>query len=104
MGFITTDLLPALQLTHVLQAKKDGNDTYTTMGWTLANDGGRDLLFKDGGTPGYRTFLGFDKERKIGVVVLSNTDNSVTDIGWHTWLRITQCMVSGRRSHDHSTI
>ena len=83
MGLIKSDLLPALQLTHVLQAKKDGNDTYTTMGWTLATDSGRDLLFKDGGTPGYRTFLGFDKEKKIGVVVLSNTDNSVTDIGWH---------------------
>jgi CubicO group peptidase (beta-lactamase class C family) len=83
MGLIKTDLLPAMQLTHVLQAKKDGNDTYTTMGWTLANDSGRELLFKDGGTPGYRTFLGFDKEKKNGVVVLSNTDNSVTDIGWH---------------------
>ncbi|MBB1285180.1 serine hydrolase [Flavisolibacter sp. BT320] len=83
MGLTKTDLLPALQLTHVLRAKKDGNDTYTTMGWTLANDSGRELLFKDGGTPGYRTFLGFDKEKKIGVVVLSNTDNSVTDIGWH---------------------
>ncbi|MGB8194723.1 MAG: serine hydrolase, partial [Chitinophagaceae bacterium] len=83
MGLIKTNLLPAMQLTHVLQAKKDGNDTYTTMGWTLANDSGREFLFKDGGTPGYRTFLGFDKEKKIGVVVLSNTDNSVTDIGWH---------------------
>jgi CubicO group peptidase (beta-lactamase class C family) len=83
MGLIKTNLLPALQLTHVLQAKKDGNDTYTSMGWTLANDSGREILFKDGGTPGYRTFLGFDKEKKLGVVVLSNTDNSVTDIGWH---------------------
>jgi CubicO group peptidase (beta-lactamase class C family) len=83
MGLIKTNLLPALQLTHVLRAKKDGNDTYTTMGWTLANDSGRELLFKDGGTPGYRTFLGLDKEKKIGVVVLSNTDNSVTDIGWY---------------------
>jgi CubicO group peptidase (beta-lactamase class C family) len=83
MGLIKSDLLSAMELTHVLQAKKDGNDTYTTMGWTLANDSGREILFKDGGTPGYRTFLGFDKEKKIGVVVLSNTDNSVTDIGWH---------------------
>jgi CubicO group peptidase (beta-lactamase class C family) len=83
LGLIKTDLLAALELTHVLQAKKDGNDTYTTMGWTLANDSGRELLFKDGGTPGYRTFLGIDKEKKIGIVVLSNTDNSVTDIGWH---------------------
>lgn len=83
MGFIKTDLSPAMELTHVLQAKKDGNDTYTTMGWTLANDHGQNLLFKDGGMPGYRTFLGIDLKNKIGVVVLSNSNNSVTDIGEH---------------------
>lgn len=83
LGFVNTDLFPAMELTHILQAKKDGNDTYTTMGWTLSNDGGKYHLFKDGGTAGYRTFLGIDKINKIGVVVLSNSNNSVTDIGWH---------------------
>jgi D-alanyl-D-alanine-carboxypeptidase/D-alanyl-D-alanine-endopeptidase len=83
LGLIKTDLLPAMKLTHVLQAKKDGNDTYTTMGWTLSNDDGKYILFKDGGTLGYRTFIGIDKNKKIGVVVLSNSNNPVTDIGWH---------------------
>lgn len=83
MGLITTDLYPAMQLTHVLQAKKDGNDTYTTMGWTLDNNNGQNFLFKDGGMPGYCTFLGIDKKNKIGVVVLSNSNNSVSDIGRH---------------------
>lgn len=83
LGFIKTDLYPAMELTHILQAKKDGNDTYTTMGWTLSNDDGKYNLFKDGGTAGYRTFIGIDKVNKTGVVVLSNTNNSVTDIGWH---------------------
>ena len=69
-----------MELTHVLQAKKDGDDTFTTMGWTLVNVDGY-LLFKDGGMPGYRTFLGIDKKNKIGVVVLSNSNNTVTDIG-----------------------
>ncbi|MCU7551387.1 beta-lactamase family protein [Chitinophagaceae bacterium LB-8] len=83
LGLVKTDLLPAMELTHILQAKKDGNDTYTTMGWTLSNDDGKYHLFKDGGTAGYRTFLGIDKKNKIGVIVLSNSNNSVTDIGWH---------------------
>ncbi len=78
-----TDLQPAFELTHILQAKKDGDDTYTTMGWTLSNDNDKYHLFKDGGTAGYRTFLGIDKKNKIGIVVLSNSNNSVTDIGWH---------------------
>jgi D-alanyl-D-alanine-carboxypeptidase/D-alanyl-D-alanine-endopeptidase len=83
LGFIQSDLLPAMEMCHVLQAKKDGNDTYTTMGWTLANDNGKYILFKDGGTGGYRTFIGLDKINKTAVVVLSNTNNPVTDIGWH---------------------
>jgi CubicO group peptidase (beta-lactamase class C family) len=83
MGFITTGLSPAMELTHVLQAKKDDANVYTTMGWTLVNKEGKYLLFKDGGMPGYRTFLGIDKKNKVGVVVLSNSNNSVTDIGRH---------------------
>ncbi|WP_325564861.1 serine hydrolase [Pedobacter sp.] len=75
-----TDLLPAMELTHKLQAKKDGDNTYTTMGWTLVDSTGN-VLFKDGGMPGYTTFIGIDKKNKIGVVVLSNSNNTVTDIG-----------------------
>lgn len=83
LGFIKTDLHPAMELCHVPQAKKDGNDGYITMGWTLRNDRGEQILWKDGGTGGYRTFLGIDIKNRFGVVVLSNSNNSVTDIGLH---------------------
>lgn len=83
LGIRKSSLYPAIKLTHQLQAKKDGNDTYTTMGWTLSNNNGEYHLFKDGGTLGYRSFIGIDTVNKIGVVVLSNSNNSVTDIGRH---------------------
>jgi D-alanyl-D-alanine-carboxypeptidase/D-alanyl-D-alanine-endopeptidase len=83
LGFIETPLRPAMELTHVQQAKKDGNYGYVTLGWTLWNDDGKQILMKDGGTGGYRTFLGIDKKNKFGVVVLSNSNNLVTDIGQH---------------------
>ncbi|MBC7850853.1 MAG: serine hydrolase [Chitinophagaceae bacterium] len=83
LGLNRTELYPAMQLTHLLRAKKDGNDTYTTMGWTLSNDNGKYHLFKDGGMPGYRSFIGIDTINKIGVIVLANSNNSVSDIGWH---------------------
>jgi len=83
LGFTKSDLLPAMELSHIRQAKKDGNDSYMTMGWTLWNDNGKHILFKDGGTGGYRTFLGIDKKNKFGVVVLSNSNNLITDIGLH---------------------
>lgn len=83
LGFITSDIYPAMELTHLQQAKKDGNRGYVTLGWTLYNDDGKNIIFKDGGTPGYRTFLGIDKKNGFAVVVLSNSNNGVTDIGNH---------------------
>lgn len=83
LGFIKSDIYPAMELTHLQQAKKDGNRGYVTLGWTLHNDEGRYILFKDGGTPGFRTFLGIDKKNGFAVVVLSNSNNGVTDIGNH---------------------
>ncbi len=44
---------------------------------------GRTVIWHNGGTAGYRTFIGFDPERRIGVVVLSNRSNSVDAIGRH---------------------
>jgi serine-type D-Ala-D-Ala carboxypeptidase/endopeptidase len=84
VGLVKTDLLPAMELTHIKQGKKDGNDGYITMGWTLLNDNGENLLWKDGGTGGYRTFIGIDKNKKYGVVILTNSSiTGVTDIGLH---------------------
>lgn len=83
LGLTKTDLLPAMELSHNKQGKKDGNDGYVTMGWTLWDDNDKHILFKDGGTGGYRTFIGIDKKNNRAVVILSNNNNSVTDIGLH---------------------
>ena len=39
------------------------------------------LTWHNGGTGGYVSFLGFVKERDTGVVVLSNSANSVDELG-----------------------
>jgi D-alanyl-D-alanine-carboxypeptidase/D-alanyl-D-alanine-endopeptidase len=44
---------------------------------------GRTVVWHNGGTAGYRTFIGFDPDRRVGVVVLSNRSNSVDRIGRH---------------------
>lgn len=84
VGLIKTDLFPAMELTHVKQGKKDGNDGFITMGWTIINEDNENILWKDGATGGYRTFIGIDKKKKYGLIILSNTGmNLVTDIGLH---------------------
>lgn len=84
VGLIKSDLLPAMELTHIKQGKKDGNDGFITMGWTIINENNEHILWKDGATGGYRTFIGIDKKKKYGIIILSNTGiNQVTDIGLH---------------------
>lgn len=53
------------------------------MGWQIRKRGGSSIVWKDGGTAGFQTFIGFNPERRIGVVVLSNTNIEVDDIGFH---------------------
>jgi len=45
--------------------------------------GGREIIWHNGATGGYRSFIGFDLNSRLGVVALSNTrsQQGVDDIG-----------------------
>ncbi len=51
------------------------------LGWNLLGD----WAWHDGGTGGFRSWIGFDPKERIGIVVLSNaaTASGVVDIGMH---------------------
>jgi serine-type D-Ala-D-Ala carboxypeptidase/endopeptidase len=53
------------------------------LGWHILAGSAGNTVWHNGGTGGYRTFIGFDPARRLGVVVLSNLDASVDDIGFH---------------------
>lgn len=56
------------------------------LGWhVLKHPGGSEIVWHNGGTGGYRCFVGFDQQAGVGVVVLSNsfTNQGVDDIGLH---------------------
>jgi uncharacterized protein YneR len=55
------------------------------LGWHISTGGGREIVWHNGGTGGYRSFVGFDPKAKTGVVVLANTFTvaGVDDIGRH---------------------
>jgi len=56
------------------------------MGWHVATrTGDREIVWHNGGTGGYRSFVGYDRNAGLGVVVLSNTSTpvGVDDIGMH---------------------
>ena len=54
------------------------------LGWRSGRISGEHLVWKEGSTIGYWSFIGFDPKARVGVVVLSNDGSSpVEDIGIH---------------------
>ena len=54
------------------------------LNWLIVHAGSDTILWHNGGTGGYRTYIGFVPSRKLGVVVLTNTGGmGADDIGMH---------------------
>jgi CubicO group peptidase (beta-lactamase class C family) len=73
-----------LAMTHA--ERHAGPSASTTLGlaWHRTKlPSGRLLVWHNGGTGGYRSFTGYDEVTGVGVVVLTNTSNSVDEIGMH---------------------
>lgn len=51
------------------------------LGWHILQKPDAEIVWHNGGTGGFRSFIGFIKAQKRGVVVLSNSTESVDDIG-----------------------
>ena len=62
-----------------------GNDGKAQIGlnWFTARGGSVEIVWHNGGTGGYRSFLGLDKARRRAVVVLTNSAVGVDDVGRH---------------------
>lgn len=86
LGMKKTSLAPAMAAT--LQPRKPAGAAtmQVALGWhVLTTPGGGEIIWHNGGTGGYRSFMGFDPKARVGVVVLSNTSTNggVDDIGRH---------------------
>ncbi|KJC61172.1 hypothetical protein UP10_09865 [Bradyrhizobium sp. LTSPM299] len=53
------------------------------LGWFVLSANKDEIVWKDGMTGGYGTFVGYSTSLRSGAVVLSNTANSVNDIGFN---------------------
>ena len=81
MGLKETDLYPAMQLSHTERHDKGG--THVGLGWHINKNKGETVIWHNGGTGGYRAFAGFNPAKNMGVVLLTNSTESVDDIGFH---------------------
>jgi CubicO group peptidase (beta-lactamase class C family) len=80
MGMIETDLQPAIQLANTPQRPDDGPG-YIGLGWGLPQSG-KGMHTHSGQTHGYRSFLAWDSERRIGIVILANAAINIDGIGF----------------------
>ena len=80
LGYRQSTLAPAMKL--MLEIRRPAGQTTIGLAWLIHSNDGREIAWHNGGTGGFRSFVGFDSQKRTGVVVLSNA-GGVDDIGFH---------------------
>ncbi len=83
LGLAETPLAEAMRATHAPRSEAGRDSVRIGLGWMVQTTGGGEILWHNGGTGGYRSFIGFDRDRGRGVVVLTNSDLGLDDVGLH---------------------
>ena len=80
MGLTKTKLNEAMKMTHQTAYTNEAQNFSIGLGWHFANDD--KVVWHNGGTGGYISFAGFLRDSEKGVVVLTNTQENINDIGF----------------------
>jgi CubicO group peptidase (beta-lactamase class C family) len=85
LGYTKTPLAPAMVAMLRVRRPTGQPGLEIGLGWHIYTTNGKEIAWHNGGTGGYRSFMGFDPKTRIGVVALSNASTSagVDDIGRH---------------------
>jgi CubicO group peptidase (beta-lactamase class C family) len=85
LGLVESPLAPAMASMVKTRRPSGTPGLEIALGWHVFVRDGREIVWHNGGTGGYRSFVGFDPKSRAGVVVLSNmfTAAGVDDIGRH---------------------
>jgi CubicO group peptidase (beta-lactamase class C family) len=86
LGYTKSNLAPAMAA-MLAQRRPASPGLEVGLAWHVSTrkPNRNEIVWHNGGTGGYRSFVGFDLQRRVGVVLLSNTstDAGVDDIGFH---------------------
>ncbi|MDX2249558.1 MAG: serine hydrolase domain-containing protein [Bacteroidia bacterium] len=76
LGLQVTPIDSAITLTHIPQRPDDGGGK-VGMGWMISErTDGKTLIWHNGATGGYQSYIGFVPEEKLGVIILANSATS----------------------------
>ena len=80
LGYQESPLAPAMNA--MLDVRRPAGQAKIGLGWLVLSPDGQEIAWHNGGTGGFRSFLGYDPKARVGIVVLSNA-GGVDDIGFH---------------------
>jgi D-alanyl-D-alanine-carboxypeptidase/D-alanyl-D-alanine-endopeptidase len=85
LGYTKTPLAPAMAAEISIRRPTGTPGMEIAYAWHVITKDGKSIIWHNGGTGGFRTFMGFDPETRVGVVALANVSNAegVDDIGRH---------------------
>lgn len=85
LGYTKSPLAPAMAAMLKVRKPTGQPGLEIALGWHIFTTNGKGIIWHNGGTGGYRSFMGFDPKAREGVVLFSNagTAAGVDDIGRH---------------------
>ena len=85
IGLTRTPLKSAMDATLAVKRVSNMPNNEQALGWDVRHSPYGDIIWHNGGTGGFRTFIGFNPIAKVGIVVLTNAANETggDDIGFH---------------------
>lgn len=83
MGLIHTPLDSAFRLAETPIFDAGSPTMRIGLGWHVLERGAMRIVWHNGGTGGYRSWVGYDPARRIGAVVLTNSGENADEVGRH---------------------
>jgi CubicO group peptidase (beta-lactamase class C family) len=85
LGFRPTPLKAAMDDQFAVRRATPQPNMKVALAWHINSTPNAEVFWHNGGTGGFRTWMGFDPKARVGVVVMTNTANATggDDIGFH---------------------
>ena len=85
LGYVKSPLAPAMAAMIAVRRPTGTPGLEIGLGWHILTHEGHEVVWHNGGTGGFRSFVAFERKTGVGVVVLSNAETpaGVDDIGRH---------------------
>jgi len=78
-----SELRKILHTMHEPQGEVVPGQMSVGIGWLIRYAGDSRIIWHNGATGYFHSFIGFDPDRKVGVVILANSAHNPDDIGFH---------------------